>query len=380
MHYDVIVIGAGSMGMAAGYFLSKSGKRILLLDSFNPPHNKGSHHGDTRIIRHAYGEGEEYVPLVLKAQELWNELENITGKQLFLQTGVLNVGHEKSDFIENIISSSKTYSLPLDVIDSGEVNKRWPGVFLPSDYIGCFEPTSGVLKCEECIEAYRELAELHGASILTNSKVKEISVQDKRVTIKTEEQTFYSDALVVSAGAWSGHLLSMLDLNLPLNPVRKTFAWFNADENLYNHKDFPAFSFETSQGIYYGFPSINGSGLKIGRHDGGEKINPDESIRGFGELKEDEADLLQFLNHYMPLTQQLKYGKTCMYTLTPDENFIIDLHPKYSNVAIASGFSGHGFKFSSVVGQILSELIISGKTEPNISPFSLNRFKENFFN
>ncbi len=375
MHYDVIVIGAGSMGMAAGYFLSKSGKRTLLVDSFNPPHNKGSHHGDTRIIRHAYGEGEEYVPLALKAQELWNDLEKVTGKQLFLPTGVLNVGHEKTDFIQNIISSSKTYSLPLEILGSIDVNKRWPGINLPNKYIGCFEPTSGVLKCEECIGAYRELAERHGATILTYSKVKELLVHDKRVTIKTEDQTFSANALVVSAGAWSGSLLSMLDLNLPLNPVRKTFAWFDVNEDLYNHKDFPAFSFETSQGQYYGFPSIEGSGLKVGRHDGGETINPDEAILGFDELEKDSTDLRQFLHHYMPSTQQLKYGKTCMYTLTPDEDFIIDLHPTYSNVAIASGFSGHGFKFSSVVGQILSELIISGKTEQNISPFSINRFK-----
>lgn len=374
MHYDVIVIGAGSMGMAAGYFLSKSGKRTLLLDSFNPPHNKGSHHGDTRIIRHAYGEGEEYVPLALKAQELWNDLEKVTGKQLFLQTGVLNVGYEKTDFIENIISSAKIHSLPLEILDSSEVNKRWPGILLPDNYIGCFEPTSGVLKCGECIGAYRELAEQHGATILTNSKVKEVVVHDERVTVKTGDHTFSADALVVSAGAWSGKLLSTLDLHLPLNPVRKTFAWFNASEDLYNYKQFPAFAFETSQGQYYGFPSIDGAGLKIGRHDGGDTINPDEAMQEFSELEEDATDLRQFLHRYMPSTQQLKYGKACMYTLTPDEDFIIDLHPTYSNIAIASGFSGHGFKFSSVVGQILSELIILGKTEKNISPFSINRF------
>ncbi|RAV16743.1 N-methyl-L-tryptophan oxidase [Paenibacillus contaminans] len=374
MHYDVIVIGAGSMGMAAGYFLSKSGKRTLLVDSFNPPHNKGSHHGETRIIRHAYGEGEKYVPLALKAQELWNDLEKMSGKQLFLPTGVLNVGYEKTDFIQNIISSSKTYSLPLEILDSIEVNKRWPGITLPNKYIGCFEPTSGVLKCEECIEAYRELAERNGATILTNSRVKELKVHDKKVSIKTDDHTFHANALVVSAGAWSGSLLSMLDLHLPLKPVRKTFAWFDANEDLYNHKDFPAFSFETTQGHYYGFPSIDGSGLKVGRHDGGETINPDEAIMGFGELEKDATELRQFLHHYMPYTQQLKYGKTCMYTLTPDEDFIIDLHPTYLNVAIASGFSGHGFKFSSAVGQILSELIILGKTEQNISPFSIERF------
>ncbi|PKG22858.1 N-methyl-L-tryptophan oxidase [Niallia nealsonii] len=376
MHYDVIIVGAGSMGMAAGYFLSRSGKKTLLLDSFNPPHHKGSHHGDTRIIRHAYGEGEEYVPLALKAQELWYDLEEKSGKQLFLKTGVLNVGNETSEFIQNIISSSKTYSLPLEVLDSTEVNKRWPGIDLSNEYIGCFEPTSGVLKCEECIEAYRELAEQHGATILPNSKVKELSVHGKRVTIKFEEQTFTSDSLVVSAGAWSGSLLSMLDLHLPLNPVRKTFAWFEANEQLYNHKDFPAFSFETPNGLYYGFPSIEGAGLKVGRHDGGETINPEEEMLGFGELKKDKADLSQFLSQFMPSADQLKYGKTCMYTLTPDEDFIIDVHPAYPNVAIASGFSGHGFKFSSAIGQILSELIISGRSEQNITPFSINRFKE----
>jgi len=375
MHYDVIVIGAGSMGMAAGYFLSKSGKSTLLIDSFNPPHNKGSHHGETRIIRHAYGEGENYVPLALRAQELWNDLEKVSGKQLFLPTGVINVGYEKTDFIQNIISSSKTYSLPLEILDSIEVNKRWPGINLPNNYIGCYEPTSGVLKCEECIEAYRELAEQNGATIITNSKVKEIMVHDdKRVTIKTEDHTFSANALVVSAGAWSGILLSMLDLNLPLNPIRKTFAWFDTKDDLYDHKEFPAFSFETSHGHYYGFPSIDGSGLKLGRHDGGDTIDPDEAILGFGELEEDTTDLKQFLQHYMPSAQELKFGKTCMYTMTPDEDFIIDTHPNYPNVAIASGFSGHGFKFSSVVGQILSDLIISGKTEHNISPFSINRF------
>lgn len=374
MHYDVIVVGAGSMGMAAGYFLAKNGKRTLLLDSFQPPHNKGSHHGETRMIRHAYGEGEDYVPLALKAQELWYDLEKESGKSLFIKTGVLNVGKESSNLIKNIVSSAKTYSLPLEVLHAEEIQKRWPGIKISNEYMGCFEPTSGVLKCEECIEAYWELAEQYGATIRTNSKVKELSVRDKTVTVQTEDQTFTSDALVISAGAWSGKLLSMIGLDVPLNPVRKTFAWFEADEELYNHIDFPSFSFETPDGQFYGFPSIDGAGIKVGRHDGGETINPEESIIGFGKLDSDEGDLSRFLAQYLPSTKQLKYGKTCMYNLTPDEDFIIDTHPTYSNIAIATGFSGHGFKFSSVVGQILSELILSGKTEQNITPFLLKRF------
>ncbi|MFF2890149.1 N-methyl-L-tryptophan oxidase [Paenibacillus sp. NPDC057967] len=374
MNYDVIIIGAGSMGMAAGYFLAKSGKKTLLLDSFNPPHPRGSHHGETRIIRHAYAEGEEYVPFVLKAQQLWNELEKAAGKQLFLQTGVLSIGQSDSESIQNIIASAKKYSLPLDVMDSNEIHQRWPGITIPEDFIGCFEPASGVLKCEACIEAYQELAESNGATILTNSRVKEISIQDERVTIKTDAQTFCADSLVVSTGAWSGKLLSMLDLDIPLTPVRKTFAWFDSDEERYNQNRFPAFDVMTPQGVYYGFPSIAGSGIKVGRHDGGVPIHPDESIMGFGELAEDEGDLISFLKQYIPDIQHLKYGKTCMYTLTPDEKFVIDLHPKYPNIAIAAGFSGHGFKFSSAVGQALSNLIISGKNDIDISPFSINRF------
>ncbi|WP_026560912.1 N-methyl-L-tryptophan oxidase [Bacillus sp. J37] len=374
MNYDVIIIGAGSMGMAAGYYLSKSGKKTLLLDSFHPPHNKGSHHGETRIIRYAYAEGEEYVPFILKAQELWNELERDIGKPLFIPTGVLSVGNKESNFIQNTISSSTTYSLPLEMMNPVEVQNRWSGITMPNDFIGCFEPTSGVLKCEESIKAYQMLAEMNGATILSNSRVKEIHIQEEKVTIKTSDKTFHTDSLVVAAGAWSGHLLSMLDLDLPLTPVRKTFAWFDAIEKIYNSNDFPAFAFETSQGLYYGFPSVDGAGLKVGRHDGGERINPDEVMKQFGEIVEDEEDLIQFLNQYLPEIGRLKYGKTCMYTLTPDDKFVIDVHPKYSNVAIAAGFSGHGFKFSSAVGQALSNLIVSGKNEIDISQFSIDRF------
>lgn len=377
MHYDVIVIGAGSMGMAAGYYLSKSGKKTLLIDAFNPPHNKGSHHGETRIIRYAYGENEAYVPLALKSQELWNDIAKQTGKELFLQTGVLNVGDSQSAFIQNVISSASKHSLPLEVLNAKQVNQTWPGIVVPNHFIGCYEPSSGILKAEECIKAYAQLAISEGATLLANYPIIDINVQQDFISVKTKDHTFHSKSLVLSAGAWSTPLLALLDLQLPLTPVRKTFAWFSSDEKLFNSTQFPAFAFDTAQGMYYGFPSIAGSGLKVGRHDGGEKVNPDSPILEFGELEEDEGDLTRFLQEYMPVNKgiSLKEGKTCFYTLTPDEDFIIDLHPNYPNIAIAAGFSGHGFKFSSVVGKILGELITEGRSVEDISLFSLDRFK-----
>ena len=279
---------------------------------------------------------------------------------------------EESDFIKSVISSAKKFALPVQVMNSAEVNQSWPGMSLPSEMMGCFESTSGVLKCGECIDAYKELAELNGATIVMNSRVNDIEIHERSVTIKTDEQTYTGNSLVVSAGAWAGSLLSLIDLELPLEPIRKTFAWYEADEKFYGQQDFPAFSFETPQGFYYGFPSIEGAGLKVGRHDGGEKVNFDNPKNTFRE--DDEGGLRHFLQQYLPQHGQFKHGKPCMYTLTPDEDFIIDLHPNYPHVAVAAGFSGHGFKFSSVVGRILSELVIDGKSELDISPFRIGRF------
>jgi len=373
MQYDVIVVGAGSMGMATGYFLAKQGKKVLLLDAFDPPHSSASHHGETRIIRHAYGEGAEYVPLALKAQKLWEELEQKTGKSLFLKTGVLNVGEESSPFISMLIASARKHQLPLEILTANEANSRFKGLNLPDEYIACFESTSGVLKCEECIQAYRDLATENGARLLTNHKVTHIALDDDRVSVTANGNSFISEKLVVSVGAWSNDLLDMLNLNLPITPVRKTFAWYDAPESLYGEGVFPAFSFDTKDGIYYGFPNIEGAGLKIGRHDLGEEQNPNEAIVPF-EQATDSADLQRLLDKHMPHVGTFKIGKTCMYTRTPDENFIIDKHPENSNVTIVSGFSGHGFKFSSVIGEVVADMALEKPLEFNLSLFSIDRF------
>lgn len=373
MKYDVAIVGAGSMGMAAGYFLAKKGQKVILLDAGDPPHHNASHHGETRIIRHAYGEGEAYVPLALRAQDLWQELEQESNQSLFLNTGVLNMGERDSPFIQTLIASAVKYQLPLDILDASQVSERFPGITLPDNYIGCFESTSGVLRCEACIRAYRTLAIGHGAELLTYHGVDSIDIHESGVTLTSGETVISADRLIVSAGAWSAEILRQLNLTLPMQPTRKTFAWFEAEETKYGQDHFPAFSFDSPEGIYYGFPSIDQAGLKVGRHDGGQAQDPNLDIEPYDSVH-DSHDLERFLAAVMPDVGNLMYGKTCMYSMTEDENFIIDRHPQHSHVLIAAGFSGHGFKFASVIGEMLSELAYNEQTQYDISMFSLERF------
>lgn len=375
MHFEHIVVGAGSMGMAAGYFLAKEGGKTLLLDAFNPPHDKGSHHGETRLIRFAYGEGLRYVPFALRAGELWEELEKKVSKQIFRRTGVLNFTPKNDPYIANIIKSAKKFNLPLEQLTASEANERWAGLNLKEDLEICFEPTSGVLMTANIIEAYYELALKAGATIKENSRVVKIEPSEKIVTVTLEGGEVYTaDSIVISVGAWAKQLLNDLGLNLPLKPIRKTFAWYEASEELYGEDVYPGFAYLNDTEGYYGFPSMDGAGLKVGRHDLGDEINPGEEKIPFGEVAGDKEDLDAFLKNYMPKVGAIKEGKTCMYSMTPDEDFIIDVHPQYANIAIAAGFSGHGFKFSSAVGEVLKDLIKKNPTKFDVTPFAIGRF------
>jgi len=371
MVYDVIIVGAGSMGMAAGYYLAKAGKSVLMLDAFDPPHEEGSHHGDTRIIRYAYGEGASYVPFVKRAGELWQELESLTDENLFLQTGVVNIGEPTCDFIQNVKTSAALYELALEYYTSVEAMKKWPGLTLPANLVACFEPTAGILRVEACIRAYKKLALETGARLQTNEKV--VGIQTGEIVqVQTGSQVYEAKHLIVTAGAWATELLETLDISLPVTPTRKTFAWFEADEQLYSDLIFPAYCFEFADSSYYGFPSIDGAGLKLGRHDGGEEINPNVPLRPFDDM--DSVDLQNFIEQFMPQHGPLKYGKTCKYSMTPDEDFIIDFLPTHQNIVIAAGFSGHGFKFSSAVGEVLAELTLNGECKQDLTRFQLSRF------
>ncbi|RLL47100.1 N-methyl-L-tryptophan oxidase [Oceanobacillus piezotolerans] len=378
-HYDVIVAGAGTMGMAAGYYLARQGTKVLLVDAFNPPHDQGSHYGETRIIRHAYGEGREYVPLALRSQVLWDELEKKTHHKIFRQVGAIGFGPKgNAPFIEEAIESGKEYNLDVQYLTGKETMEQFPGLQVPDDYNAFYEPNSGFLFSENCIKAYRELAKHHGAELSLNNPVIDVQAFEDSVTVVTKKDTFTADKLIISAGSWSGKIASMVNLNLPLVPTRQPVAWFEADETLFNSNVFPTFMVEVPTGdtraIYYGFPSFDGCGVKVGRHDFIDNVDPDTMNREYGSDGNDEGHIREFLNRFMPKASgELKKGVICLYTRTPDGHFIIDKHPEHSHIMIAAGFSGHGFKFASVVGEIMSQLALSGETDHDISLFKINR-------
>ncbi|TBL73916.1 N-methyl-L-tryptophan oxidase [Paenibacillus thalictri] len=371
--YDVIIVGAGTMGSTAAYFLAKQGIRTLMLDAHLPPHDRGSHHGDTRIIRFAYGDGEMYVPLIRRAYELWRDMSEESGAKLFAQTGVLSFGRPDTNLIKEGIKSASRFGLSYELLAAEEIRKRWPGIGVPDDVVGGWEQGAGVLFSEQCVRTSLEMALASPAAEFKQAAVEAVELHPDGCSVRTSEGLFRADQLIVSAGAWTGKLMS--GLSLPLQPLRKTVAWFEAEEALYDQSVFPAFICSDAGQFYYGFPSIGGSGIKVGRHDGGQEIDPDTMNREFGGYPEDRGDVTAFMEKFMPqAARRILAGKVCIYTMTPDEHFIIDHHPEYPHVKLACGFSGHGFKFGSVVGEVLSELVVNGASKLDISPFSLSRF------
>src|SRR5699024_9508068 len=373
-HYSTIIIGAGSVGMATGYYLGEKGIDTLLLDTDTPPHENGSHHGQTRLIRHAVGEGENYIPLILRAQELWNELEEKSDKKLFYKTGTVLAGAKDSEFINKSQDVARKFSLNLEKLSLKEFEENMPFFSIPKNFTGYYEPSSGVLLNEKIIEAYKTLIKKQNVHFQPDSKVNNITPSLKGNIVETDNQTYYADKVIVTAGAWIKQFTDQLNLNLPIQTVRKTFGWFSTKNSIYTHLHFPCFYFNFENQKYYGFPSINGSSIKIGRNDSEQNIYTDDMKNDFGKYKRDKADLELFAKKYIPkISDYFNYGKACMITKTPDKDFIIDKHPYFDNIIIAGGFSGHGFKYSSVIGEILRDLIMEKKIDFDISPFSITR-------
>ncbi|CAI6053178.1 N-methyl-L-tryptophan oxidase [Cohnella sp. JJ-181] len=371
--YDVIVVGAGSMGMSAGYHLAARGLRTLLIDAFDPPHTGGSHHGEPRLIRHVYHGGGHYVRLALRADALWRELESLTGQRLLERSGVLNVSDPCAYAFDGRFADADREGVLYESLDAAEIARRWPGWRVPAHYRGLYEPDAGYLFSERCVAAYRSLALAEGAELLTDTAVLGIGAQGGGLTVSTSRGDYAAGRVIVSAGAWFKSLAPSVDI--PVQAVRKVVGWFEADERLYGAGRLPGFTFGGPGGGYYGFPSIDGAGVKIGRHDGGRPWQPGERLEPFGAYPEDESDLRAALREFLPGADgRLVRGAVCKYELSPDEQFIVDEHPSLPGVLLAGGFSGHGFKFASAIGEALAEWTASGTPPADLLPFSLSRF------
>jgi sarcosine oxidase len=371
--YDVIVAGLGGMGSSAAYHLASRGKSVLGLEQHTPAHDKGSSHGQSRIIRLAYSEDPAYVPLVLRAYELWEQLERETGEDLMTITGGLMIGPPGSRYFEGSKESAERYDLPYEALDAAELKVRYP-VFRPTpDTVALFEERAGFLRPEACVRAHLDRAASLGADLRFEEEILAWEPTQSGVLVETSSETYEAERLVVSAGAWAPKLLA--DLGLPLEVTRQLLFWFDPQGGIepFLPDRFPIFIWEPEDGnSFYAIPAHDGpaGGVKVAffRADG-KPADPETIDR---EVHDEEVEFIRsYIARYVPvLDGEFLDAKTCMYTNTPDEHFVISTHPEYPQVAIAAGFSGHGYKFCSVVGEILADLATNGETDHPIDLFS----------
>ncbi len=382
--YDVIVIGAGSMGMAAGYYLAKAGQKTLMIDAFDPPHTFSSHEGDTRYISAASGEGGPYVPLTLRSVEVYDEMQKKSGEQLFVKNGAMTFGVPDSNFVRTAMESAKEYNIDVEYFESGSAfRKRWPDLNFDDDMHGILEPnTGGTLSLPSIIRVFRLYALDAGAELQINNPVLDLKIADNEVTVVTQDGTYTSNKVVVTPGPFINKFIGKLGLDdLVFEPSRRALGWFDAEIEDYAIDRFPAFYGDSRLGVYYGFPTLREFGFKIGKfyepdetEPWADNLEPEYINKDFGAFKRDERELRKFLGAYMPgANGHMLDSKIGMWTNTSDENYVIDFHPEYDNVVVAAGFSGNGAKAVPAVGEIIQQLITEGESELDISDFTITR-------
>jgi sarcosine oxidase len=371
--YDVIVLGVGGIGSATLSELARRGLRVLGLDQFAPGHGHGSSHGETRLIRQAYWELPSYVPLLKRAYSLWEELEQRCGKKLYHEVGVLQVGSSSGQVLPGTLASARLHGLEVEEISARDLPARFPGFQCLDSMAAVFERRAGYLRVEDCVHAYANEAQQAGAALLIGEVVQSWTATAGSVEVRTDRDTYHAKHLIITAGSWASQFLG--DLGIPLVVTRKPLYWFETARPEYQaDHGAPGFIYETPHGNFYGFPSIDQFGLKVAEHTGGEVVTEPLSVR----RTEDSAETVRvedFLGRYLPgVTQTQTRFAVCLYTLSPDRNFLVDRHPEHPNVAFAAGLSGHGFKFASILGEILSDLVLTGKTTLPVDFLSCKRF------
>jgi sarcosine oxidase len=371
--YDIIVVGLGAMGGAAAYHCAKRGVRVLGLDANQPNHILGSSHGATRAIRETYFESPEYVPLSQRSAELWRELEQETGTPLLKTNGAVYVAPTDHPMMKGVTSAADIHGLEIEHLSFDNMASRFPGFTLPEDWAGIFEPNGGVLLAESCRQAHVDSALQLGTDLRFGCAVTGWRQNASgNVVVTTTDGEFEAGSAILTLGPWACDALA--ELNLPITGRRIPIIHFNAiDPSRYNPDDMSVYFWATPEGIYAGFPNLEGEGVKIMRHDVGDICTPETAIRDVTEA--DIKEISDFANKYMPYSNRsVRNSLIGLYTMTPDGHFIIDRHPGFQNVVYATGFSGHGFKFSPVIGEILADMILERETKHPTGFLSADRF------
>ncbi|CAL1547826.1 unnamed protein product [Lymnaea stagnalis] len=375
--YDVIVIGAGIEGSSSAYNLVKKGKKVLLLEQFPLPHSRGSSHGQSRIIRYAYEE-DFYVKMMVDAFPLWKELEEESGAEFYIKHGLFEMHQEDSQSLQNIAANLRAFKVQHEMLTPADVKSRFPAITAGDKCGGIWDPNGGVLKADRALAAYQTVFKRLGGTLRDGEPVTLVTPGDV-VTVSTRSGQYTASSLVIAAGAWSGRFCSALGLNVPLDPLRTVVLYWkviNDGASDYAPGKFPCFidSRTVEDCIVYGFPMQEYPGLVKACLHYGAKIDPDERDKVVGDewIVEKVKNILASTFKNLESTPSIK--EYCIYTNTPDNHAYIDKHPKYPNIVIATGFSGHGFKIAPAVGRAVSELVLKQAPTYNMKPFQLDRF------
>lgn len=371
---DVIVIGCGGFGAAAMCHLAARGLNVIGIDRFHPPHDRGSSHGETRIIRKAYFEHPDYVPLLHRAWDLWEQLAEESQQTLIERRDLLMSGPPGSEIIEGARRSAKLHGLPLEDLTFEEAQHRYPMFSVPDDHSFTVESTAGFLWCERCVRTHLGVATARGAVLHSGETVRSVNATARSVTVETDRAVYSAAAAVVTCGAWTGQLLA--DYSRWIKVRRKTLFWHPIQSSVWaDPLRAPMFFFDLPEGQFYGLPSLDGETIKVGEHTGGEIVD-DPSHLSRSTTPKDSQPVSRFVaTRLRDVDAVAQDSSVCMYSMSPDGHFLFDRHPEYPLV-IAAGFSGHGFKFTSVLGEATADLIQHGRTKLPVAFLSARRLSQ----
>jgi sarcosine oxidase len=370
--YDVIVLGLGGIGSGAAYWLARSGARVLGIEQFEFGHARGESHDHSRIIRLSY-HAANYVALAKEAYTAWEQLEHDVGERVVFKTGGIDLGPCNGAIqLEGYADAMRANGVPFDILDAAEIRRRYPAFTVANDVWGLFQAESGIVAAERATAAHQRAARAEGATLLEHTPVTSIATHGDEIVVDAGGVRYRARSLVIAAGPWTNAALEHFGLHLPLEVTKEQAMYFRPrSTDRFAFGSFPIWIWMDDPS-FYGFPVFGETGaVKVTQDAGGKAVDPD--TRGFDPDPEITARVRAFLAKNLPeLDADLHLVKTCLYTLTPDREFVIDTLPGHRNVHVAIG-AGHAFKFASVIGRILSDLALRGKTSSDIAEFTIER-------